>query len=318
MKANDLSRYIEDPSVMGPADVPELSRLTREFPYFQAAHMLLTLAAKRFDAGAYQHSLRKTAIVATNRARLFELISRFEEVPAMAGSVPPKTELQPEPAKLKDNAGVLLKVVEHESEKAEAAEVKPAEQKAPAEEPALEKLEPEISRQVVTSFVEKEVLNTPALHKPQAPVSPPESVQPVSFGDWLSYLKKNNGQPYEQIEEAVKVDKIKQAAQAEEKAAAEAERKSRKKALIDQIIEKNPGHIRAREDAKFFTPESKARESLLDNEHLVTETLARIYALQGNTAKAIRAYQILSLKNPQKSAYFAGLIQKLRNNEKTE
>ena len=92
-------------------------------------------------------------------------------------------------------------------------------------------------------------------------------------------------------------------------------RRQKQKAIIDKIIETSPGIVRPKEDQKFYVPDVKAKESLLENEHLVTETLARIYALQGNTGKAIRAYEILSLKNPQKSAYFASLIQKLKNNQ---
>ena len=81
------------------------------------------------------------------------------------------------------------------------------------------------------------------------------------------------------------------------------------------LLKKNPGLIRQKEEPKFFAPDTKAKESLLENEHLVTETLARIYALQGSVNKAIRAYEILSLKYPQKSAYFASLIQKLKHNQ---
>jgi hypothetical protein len=92
-------------------------------------------------------------------------------------------------------------------------------------------------------------------------------------------------------------------------------RKQKNKAIIDKIIENSPGLIKVKEETKFFTPDSKAKESLQENEHLVTETLARIYALQGNVNKAVRAYEILSLKFPQKSAYFATLIQKLKNNK---
>jgi hypothetical protein len=72
--------------------------------------------------------------------------------------------------------------------------------------------------------------------------------------------------------------------------------------------------IRQKEEQKFFKSDFKAKESLVENEHLVTETLAKIYALQGNISKAVRAYEILSLKYPQKSAYFASLIQKLKSN----
>ena len=89
---------------------------------------------------------------------------------------------------------------------------------------------------------------------------------------------------------------------------------NQKKELIDKIIESDPGRIKLGNN-KFFTPAIDAKQSLLENEHLVTETLAKIYALQGNISKAIRAYEILSLKFPQKSVYFASLIEKLKNNK---
>ncbi len=63
--------------------------------------------------------------------------------------------------------------------------------------------------------------------------------------------------------------------------------------------------------AAFFTPQQAAKRSLDDTAGLVTETLAKIYAKQGNTAKAIEAYGKLALKYPEKSTYFAGLLQAL-------
>ena len=54
-----------------------------------------------------------------------------------------------------------------------------------------------------------------------------------------------------------------------------------------------------------------ARKSAQDHEDLISETLARIYAQQGNIAKAITTYERLALKLPQKKAYFASLIEKL-------
>ena len=87
---------------------------------------------------------------------------------------------------------------------------------------------------------------------------------------------------------------------------------SAQKAIIDKIIEVTPTNIRLDPNQRFFAADSKAKESLIESEDLVTETLAKIYALQGNISKAIRAYEILSLKFPQKSAYFATLIQNLK------
>ena len=48
-------------------------------------------------------------------------------------------------------------------------------------------------------------------------------------------------------------------------------------------------------------------------EDMVTETLARIYADQRLYTRAIDIYERLSLREPKKSAYFAVLIQNLKN-----
>ena len=69
-----------------------------------------------------------------------------------------------------------------------------------------------------------------------------------------------------------------------------------------------------RPQTEFFSPENMAKMSLAENEDFVTETLAKIYAQQGNIKKAISAYEKLSLKIPEKSNYFARLIQELKEN----
>ena len=56
-----------------------------------------------------------------------------------------------------------------------------------------------------------------------------------------------------------------------------------------------------------------AKKSVVEPEDLITETLANIYAQQGNFQKAIHFYEKLSLKFPEKSRYFAALIKELEN-----
>ena len=55
-----------------------------------------------------------------------------------------------------------------------------------------------------------------------------------------------------------------------------------------------------------------ARKSLQADEHLVTETYARILTMQGKYQKAVDMYMKLSLLKPQKSDYFAALIDQIK------
>lgn len=321
MQAKDFIRLTEQPQLLDRQSMQELQKLVQDFPYFQSAHLLLSMAAKKWDASVYQQSLKKTAIVAPSRAHLFQLIQQTEmalEQPMAekekisAEEIPVPEPVAVTPAEESKQELDILKAAEISTEQA-ASKNNPAEQQVPDAGQVLEK---EIEKAVVTSFVEKEILKTPELHKPK----PKE--EPGNFVEWLALLKKNNGQPNQVIEEKVR-PKLKPNPVQEEKKQVSAEpseevsvKKEKQKAIIDRIIENNPGIIRGKEEQKFFTAEIKARESLLESEHLVTETLARIYALQGSVNKAVRAYEILSLKYPQKSAYFATLIQKLKSNQK--
>jgi len=55
-----------------------------------------------------------------------------------------------------------------------------------------------------------------------------------------------------------------------------------------------------------------ARNSVKEDDELVSETLAKIYATQGNLQKAIASYEKLLLKYPEKKTYFAPLIKNLK------
>ena len=63
---------------------------------------------------------------------------------------------------------------------------------------------------------------------------------------------------------------------------------------------------------EFFSPLKKAKESIDENNMPVSETLARIFELQGNLPKAIYVYEQLSLIFPKKKPYFASQINLLK------
>jgi hypothetical protein len=88
------------------------------------------------------------------------------------------------------------------------------------------------------------------------------------------------------------------------------EEELRKQELIDRFIESNPTMPRPRQD--FFSPVNMAHLSTLDKEDIVSETLAEVHLEQGYIQKALKIYQRLCLIIPEKSAYFAARIEKIK------
>jgi len=62
----------------------------------------------------------------------------------------------------------------------------------------------------------------------------------------------------------------------------------------------------------FFSASQMATQSTNSDHQLMTETLAKVYLEQGHYEKAITAYEILSLKYPQKSGLFANQIEAIK------
>ena len=114
-----------------------------------------------------------------------------------------------------------------------------------------------------------------------------DTTEEHSFSEWLSLTKVQ------------KIDR---------------EGSNKKTDLINNFIKKNPS-IKA-EKNKFFSPTETAKLSIIENEELVTETLARVYLEQEHFEKAIQAYKKLSLKYPKKSSLFADQINLINNLKK--
>ncbi len=329
---------IKQPHQIESAQLAELELIVKEYPFFETAHLLFTKGLHKYNALTYSKQLRKTAIVANSRAVLYELLHSKEIIVSRqrgTETIETKQVISEKEEKIieerlspvnpitisnPDVRVVYINTVSKVSEVIPEKEKEPDiikkeitiiqaienETEAPAvqfnEDKLNKTIDAEISRGVILSYIETDVIKTPELDKEQP-------AEPVSFTDWLNRVKKDA--PTLSREEKKEDSKpgIKEGKQSK------IENKptffEKNKNIIDRIIESDPGRIKLGSN-KFFTPASDAKQSLLENEHLVTETLAKIYALQGNISKAIRAYEILSLKFPQKSVYFASLIEKLK------
>jgi hypothetical protein len=83
----------------------------------------------------------------------------------------------------------------------------------------------------------------------------------------------------------------------------------------ERITERSAGDESPRQPSRssFFDPVDAARKSVMEHDDIATETLARIYVEQGHLQRAIKIYQQLILKFPEKSRYFAAQIKNLEH-----
>lgn len=76
MQADRLVQLMNNPDDLDNRSLEELSDLIEEFPYFQSAHLLLTLNLKECNDSRYYAQLRKTACYMEDRRMLFYRIEK--------------------------------------------------------------------------------------------------------------------------------------------------------------------------------------------------------------------------------------------------
>jgi len=293
-----------------------LEKSFAEHPYSPSLAILLAKAYSLNDDIRFEEHIRKTAILTNNRKHLHDfLFSESSDMSETAETIDKDEVTETKVREVEFSEEEPNEAVE--GEESDSVSIDPVEDNDPlfkqfiteainagaaldllAEEPKLD----EAPESALNHSKEEETLEPKENSIEDTKVEAPSR---QSFSHWMNYLSD---------EEANSNSKPEQTHPLQTVFPRDAAEKKKVISIIDNFIEKEDSLVPKR--AEFFNPSKAAKASLEDNDSVVTETLARIYAAQGNINKAISTYNKLSLLHPEKSSYFAALIEKLKSEKK--
>jgi|TARA_R110002020_G_scaffold204528_2_gene408660 tetratricopeptide (TPR) repeat protein len=297
---------LANPQQLNDQQLADLETVISKYPYFQSARALQLKGLKNNDSFLYNDALKLTAAYTADRDILFQYITSdafvqdkiSEAILQHDASV---NELEVEIEDVTEQTALELdKQLKNELKKAEAIlnpqlfERKIASVKEISEE-ANKTPEPEaqIPNEADDSI---EVTTHSEEIEPDAPLAFKKQ-DTHSFSEWLQLTR---AQPIDRSEE--KEEAIAQTPSQDEAI-------EKKFELIEKFIQDKPKlEVSAQPTKQIDLAEPYTQTP----NALMTETLAKVYLQQKNYKKAIKAYEILILKNPEKSGFFADQIRAIK------
>jgi tetratricopeptide (TPR) repeat protein len=287
MSPEKLINYIHKPELLNEHSIYDMTLLAEEYPYFQSAQLLRIKNLHNLSPKSIKPALNFTAAYVTDRKVLYYLLHPIKELEKTEAPKSINKDIKDSMVEnisetitnqlyyKNNNSDTELEFTasfDIKKEYGEGVELKEYVVRISDDGPELMELIPDNH---ITEKTHEAEAETVTLNKE----------------DLLAIIRRG-------ISTDTDVD--------EEKLS---ETQKRHNQLINNFIAINP-KIVPRDQATEI--EDVSENSIQENEHYLTDTLAQIYLKQGNYAKAIFAYEKLSLKFPEKSTYFAGQISEIK------
>jgi len=295
MLLQDFTVLLQNPQEVNAAQISGLTSIIAKHPYFQPARTLYLKGLKNNGSFKYNQELKVTAAHTTDRSILFDFITSDAF-----------------------NQNEISKQIKQNLEHLKTLEINDANDisvnKSVTIDDALKQqiddtqgvLDPNL-------FEEKSKNETPITANTTAVLETETDLEAqLEIGKPLDF-SKNETHSFAEWLNITRFDPIEREAPIEEKTVEKEEIKvpptQKKFDLIDKFLSANP-KIKPSKELKPTPNLAKTPE--VQNDELMTETLARIYLEQKNYNKAIQSYKILSLKYPEKSGFFADQIKAVK------
>lgn len=279
----------------------QLEDLTKQYPYQHELQLLLAKKYQLEDNPAFDEQLQIAAIYAQDRELFYSL---FNEKQQEFVTEEPVKVVQVESDNEPYVPTVEQPVIEPVAEQPVMAQ--------PVEETPVQEVAVEQPIAVAAEPTIEEAVETQAAGEMEAAVEEENLTEGEhTFDEWLTVFNKTK---------AAIADAVSEAAEEPEEDDLDKLILQNTPVNLHELVEEETQYSRGLEEfiGEQIRKKKKVEVKKTKNENqmdpsLATETLAKLYEMQRKYASAIRTYEALTLKFPEKSDFFAARINYLKN-----